>query len=692
LSAALSTSNIERSRVTAMSGDLRAAQGLIWAEFLRSGGSADGFSGTATGVHAYWALWDMFRQAPCVASLPFDGGDACETPFFADGGRSLCVVTRAGTLCRWSVPGWRPEAKAQIATAERGVPFRAAASRDGLTLALLGGGAARIADARTGRVLVNMADPEGTSVTAAFSPGGEHLATIGQDGRLRVRDAATLAVVWESPDPSVCEFSPDQVCQPAYTPDGSTIAAARPDGSLGLWDAATGVLTRALAPPDSAAPMVAIGMRPSRAAFAGDGSTVAASLGTHVVVWRGDALPADLRGHISNVAHVEFVPGNPDMLYSVGREGAALWDLQTSRRVRTFAAAENGMAAALSPDGRWIALGTKVLQVLEAAPEPYVSVLNRGEGPGGVVAISHSGRTVALARGRGGTQGQSVLLVDLESGSVQQEFAHPGTRVMDVAFSPDDASLYVCEIHARIVRWDLATGVQDRVYTFPGAPPGPDALVGENQMRLSPDGRTLASAFALEGGMVGLWAAERGAWMGAITERGGLPSSVDFSPDGTSLMIAWRTGVEFRDLQSRSVIRRVPGEGPLLVRFSPDGQTFVQTRQALNSNIRDVRTGRELTGGPLPGSARLTMAFHPSGRVVVGGAQDQSVRLWDAQTSTVLLSLKKHEAPIISVALSPDGRRLISSDLEGTTLVWDLAHYQEHINREWQSRDPVESR
>jgi serine/threonine protein kinase/WD40 repeat protein len=699
LSAALSASNIERGRVTAATGALGEAQELMWTEFLRSGGSADGFSGSEAAIHAYWALWDTYRRLPCITQFSTDvnsgpGFDRSIEFCFADGGRRLSVVTGYGMLHRRSAPEWRAEPAVRIVSLKAGEMLRSAASHDGLRVALFGGGAVRIVDSQVGRVLVEAADPGSASFTGAFSPSGDSLATIGRDGRLRKRAAASLAVVWESAQQSVIEFSPGQFCEPAFSPDGAWIAAPCPDGSLGFWNATTGTLERVLAQPDSALPHLAIGMRPSRIAFSADGGTIAASMGTHFTVWAGETPPKDFNAHGANIVHLQFAPGRMDRLFSVGGDRtAALWDLAESQRVHTWEGARtNGHRAAISPDGRWLVMGGRIVQVFEAAPEPHVSVLHQGEGPGAAIAISPSGRKVAIARGKGGEAGQSVILVDLESCRVEEEFERRGARVLGLRFSPDGAFLYASEDVGRIAQLDIATGLQTRVFALTEPETRTVPLVAEDQMRLSPDGRWLAASD--QAGRIGLWETSSGAWSPIVSGGPSTKVFAEFSPDGLMLLTSRVDGIALWDLRTTTVVRRFPGTNQGLVSptFAPDGRSAALAGWITNASIVDLRSGRESAGGPLPGSLGVRLVFHPSGRIVIGAAQDNSIRIWDAATSRELIALQKHEAPVNDLALTADGRRLITSDLAGTVLVWDLAHYQEHITREREARTSGGSR
>jgi WD40 repeat protein len=72
----------------------------------------------------------------------------------------------------------------------------------------------------------------------------------------------------------------------------------------------------------------------------------------------------------------------------------------------------------------------------------------------------------------------------------------------------------------------------------------------------------------------------------------------------------------------------------------------------------------------------LAMAWSPKGQVLATGSGDQSVRLWETSTGRCLANVTKHKGLVISLAWTPDGQTLASGDTEGTVNLWghDLQH------------------
>ena len=104
-------------------------------------------------------------------------------------------------------------------------------SPDGKLLAVPGGNAVFVFDARTGEFKRRLVGHTARVVKVAFSPDGSRLAS-GADDR--------IARVWETAEwkeVHTLKEHPDRVISLAFRPDGQVLAAGCADGSIRLWDA-----------------------------------------------------------------------------------------------------------------------------------------------------------------------------------------------------------------------------------------------------------------------------------------------------------------------------------------------------------------------------------------------------------------------------------------------------------------------
>jgi len=158
---------------------------------------------------------------------------------------------------------------------------------DSITLAIGGGpGGIFLWDTATGRTTATLPLSSNTpQVNAvAFSPDGTTLAAGDLNGRTYLWDTATGKLTATLTDPARHAVKPTdptghEVTSVAFSPDGTTLAAADLNGSTYLWDIATGKITATLTDPSSAGPI--------SVAFSPGGTTLAVGdQNGNVYLWR----------------------------------------------------------------------------------------------------------------------------------------------------------------------------------------------------------------------------------------------------------------------------------------------------------------------------------------------------------------------------------------------------------------------
>jgi WD40 repeat protein len=204
-------------------------------------------------------------------------------------------------------------------------------------------------------------------------------------------------------------------------------------------------------------------------------------------------------------------------------------------------------------------------------------------------------------------------------------FLHGTTPVLDVAFSPDGATLVSATVDGAIQLWDV------------------------------PGRRTLGKP---------------------LTGHRGAVTSVAFSHDGHLLA----SGGGDRTVRLWDVAGRQPLGDPLTanravndVAFSPDGRIVVAGVDDGSVRLWDVHARRTL-GKPLTGhrGAVISVAFSPDGHLLASGGEDETVRLWDLPSHRALgKPLTGHDSAVGSLAFSPDGRSLAAAGY--FVRLWDLA-------------------
>ncbi|KAK3276423.1 hypothetical protein CYMTET_15499 [Cymbomonas tetramitiformis] len=238
---------------------------------------------------------------------------------------------------------------------------------------------------------------------------GKTVASGSRDGTVRLWDAAT------GEEQAVLRGHDQEVLSVAFSADGKTVASGSRDGTVRLWDAATGKEQVALRGHDQKVLSVA---------FSADGKTVAsgsqdgtvrlwdAVTGEEKAAWRVlfryGAREEDDDNHHHNCLVVAFSPDGNTVASGSMDHTLRLWDAATGEeKVLMHLPRDNQSgdltdhrihSVAFSPDGKTVAIGSTDNEVLlaDAAPgsEQTALMLRGHDGKVYSVAFSVDGKTV----------------------------------------------------------------------------------------------------------------------------------------------------------------------------------------------------------------------------------------------------------------------------------------------------------
>ncbi len=337
---------------------------------------------------------------------------------------------------------------------------------------------------------------------------------------------------------------------------------------------------------------------------------------------------------------------------------------------------ENVFRLTLSPDGKWIMVGT-----IQGALQCYASQtlkLQRiiSQHLGSVVALAVSPDNQVLTAAWDNGVARSWNLID---GQPACETLRVDRYTNRIIFRPQTRQLALLARPHIVSLWQLPVGNQAS---------HPVAMRSMESIEYSRDGK-LAIASS-RGRYAQLMNGMSGEAIGALIRHQDVIKSVCLDPsgrlaltasfDGTAML--WNTSdgskadVQLDERQADGS-KVVPVGRLNHAAFSPDGKIIATAHANGMVKLWDAHNGAHLRTMHTKTGGALRLCFDPSSRLLFVGYNrpDASVRMWEVE-SGCLLWTGKHRSAIRTLAISPDGRYAVSGGNDATAKLWDVTSGQ----------------
>lgn len=394
---------------------------------------------------------------------------------------------------------------------------------------------------------------------------------------------------------------------------------------------------------------------------------------------------------IDNQQPIETVAISPDERHFVtgGWDGVIrIWETDTGE-LQSMISTEGQyvFAAAFSPDGRYLAVGTnhspdylQVFDIQTGQPADIPPLGGHGDAVLSVV-FSHDGNRLLT-----GSYDNTARLWDLESGE-STVFRGHDWWVWSARFSPDEQNILTTSQDGSALVWSVETAQPQTPFLEHGGPVFGGAF--------APDGTSVVTAGY--DGRILLWDPDqlRPFDFAVLTsDRTNPPPpyeallghtaavrTVHFSEDGRLLLSSGNDNtVRIWDVVERSLLKTLRGHGGRVpaCAFAPESRRILSGSHDHRAMLWDLERYEELRvyrSRVLSGhrDAILGADFSSDGTRIVSASRDRTARIWDAVSGREVRQLREgHDFLVAACRFFPDGKRILTAAIDNTVRVWDV--------------------
>lgn len=573
-------------------------------------------------------------------------------------------------------------------------------------------------------------DTGGSVRSIAWSPNGACIASSSDNGPVQIRESATGTVLTSYRDhtSTVQAVAWSPVAREQEERGNTSIASASLDGSIHIWNAATGqqrlklILHR----------IPSLDPRTITIAWSPDGQFIAAgSNNEQVKIWNAETgqLTITYREHshsgniVPKLGWILALAWSPDGRYIVSGGGGYnlkstgfgeawlfdksvhVWDAHTGKRISTYDAHTKSVTSlAWSPDGRFIASADRNGQVHVWEPDSLTPAHIFGEHKKVVNALTWSPDSSCLASASDDT---TVRIRHVATRNELYTYRGHTCNVNAVAWSPDGKFIASGGNEKTIHIWQAPSThvrpIKNQTTRANANPPDFSyARQGDliykydthanwvSAVAWSPDGTRIASS----GGdaTVRIWNPANGENLLTYHGQAGRLSevlTVAWSPDSTRIASGGnRATIQIWNADNKQLLAEYEGHSKLAgvpyvghvfwAVWSPDSESIASTSINLgldkavhiwNAATGTLRRKFDLRSGLVDTSSAGGVAWSPDGTRIAAGMRGE-VRIFNIKTGAQVLTYKQHPGYISAITWSPDGERIASMNGDSVQ-VWN---------------------
>lgn len=480
----------------------------------------------------------------------------------------------------------------------------------------------------------------------------------------------------------------------SWNAKNTRVASASSDGTVRVWDAATGQLLETVSRGATTPPTTVSFVAPDERLLAigwADGQSGLERLRLNWSIAGGSgAAPANA------LTSVAFTPDGASLVTGGADKKVQLWNTLDGKLVRAYAGPTDIVTSvAFSADGTKLAAGgaDKSVRIWNVADAAVVATLVH---PVAARSARFNGDGTRLVTG---ADDNMVRVWSLPAGRLLERHADATKPIAAIAFAADNLAIHFASADGKVRSAPVAVVFNEPLHT-----------AGATFAAISADGKTIASGGAdklvkltdatgkpiaqmtdCTAGVRGLAIRGDGAQLAASSDdahlyfwrldnrtlekklpMGAAVSGPSYSADKLRLTAAGadaRIRVvhvgEFRLWED--VATATPPRGAALL---SDGATIVAGAADNKLYVHTLSGTGLLTGhtGPING-----LAFTPDGKGLVSASADKTVRHWTPADGKLVRSLAGHADVVTSVVVTADGTKIVAAGSDKTIRTWNVA-------------------